>query len=99
MKIRAVVKLPGLKAAVTNVDDDLESLRRLVGGTLASAVIGEECVVICNRGAKEQGLKKNMKLLGKTFYGPVVVLARDGEDFAGLTETEAETVRKWILNR
>lgn len=99
MKIRAVVKLPGMKPAVTRIEDSPEALRRLVGGSLSSVMVSEDIVVVCNAQAKEQGLKKNMKFLGATFYGPVVALSPDGEELAGLSEKNAELVRKLILMR
>lgn len=99
MKIRAVVKLPGMKAAVTEIDNDLDALQRLVGGNIETVTFTDDMCIICNEEWRILKLAKNMRFMGIEFGGPVVIVGTKGEEFTGLSEKSAELVLNLIKNK
>ena len=99
MKLRAVVKLPKLRAAVTEIDSDPAALHRLLGGPVEQVAWTEDCVILCNRDWRRNRMEKNMRFCGRQYGGPVLFVGiRDGERVS-LSEKSAETVMSLIRNK
>lgn len=99
MKIRAVVKLPKMKAAVTEIENDLDALQRLVGGKIETVTWTDDMCIICNEEWRILKLQKNLRFLGMEFGGPVIFVGTDGDEFASLSEKDAELVLSLIKNK
>ncbi len=96
MKIRTVIKLPGHKPAVMLMENSLESFQKFVGGKIETVMFFSDCSVICNEEWRYLGMKKNMKLLGVEFGGPVILVGTAGEEFDSLTEEQAQRIMRMI---
>ena len=99
MKIRAVVKLPKMKAAVMEIENDLDALQRLVGGRIETVTWTDEVCILCNEEWRILKLKKNMRFLGMEFGGPVAFVGTRGDEFTSLSEKSAEMVLSLIKNK
>lgn len=99
MKIRAVVKLPHMKAEVTEIENDLEALQRLVGGNIETVTWTDDMCIICNEEWRLLKLEKNMPFLGMWFGGPVIFVGVKGDEFDSLSETNAKLVLSMIRNK
>lgn len=99
MKIKAVVKLPGMKAEVTEIENDLWALHQLVGGVIQTVTWTDDVCILCNGEWRILELEKNMKFMGMQFGGPVIFVGVKGDEFASLSETDAKLVLSMIKNK
>ena len=99
MKIRAVVKLPRMKAAATEIDNDLQALQKLVGGKIQTVTFTDDMCIICNEEWRIQKLQKNLRFLGMEFGGPVLFVGAKEDEFSSLSEKDIELVLSLIKNK
>ena len=86
-QIKAVVKEVGKSPKVTEIENELEVLKSLVGGYIEVVMVTPEIIMICNEEGKLQGLPPNFSTGRDVIVGTVVFVAFDGkEDFAGLSD-------------
>lgn len=82
--ITGVIKLPNEEAEVaTDIENSLEGLRALVDGSIQTVAF-EDCIAVCNDEGLQFGLSPNCKFRGIDFFGPIVVVDHNGEDFTSL---------------
>lgn len=85
--MRAVIKLPGKKPFITQVKNDLQTLQWIVSGPIETVSFSSDLVFICNEeGAIRGDMKFNFRICNVQFFGPVVVTARDGDEFTDLSD-------------
>ena len=51
-KIRVIVKRPGEAAFMTVINNELETLQKIVGGYIETVTLADDFVVICNEDGK-----------------------------------------------
>lgn len=59
-KIRAVVKRPGEAAFMTVINNELETLQKIVGGYIETITIADNLVIVCNEEGKLKNLPKKL---------------------------------------
>lgn len=80
--MRAYYKTPGDKEFKTIVIlDNLHLLQQLVGGYIETVTISTEACVICNEEGRIIGMPYNCKYEGVDYYGPIIVVGIDGDEF------------------
>ena len=86
MKIKAIVKRPGeLYGRVTWVSNTLESLQRQVQGYIETVTFPDlRIVIICNEEGVIKELPVNCSVHGELFFGNIVVLGVQGDEFASV---------------
>ena len=93
-RVSVFVKRPGRSLYHTNMSLSLQNLQNFVGGYIEAVNVGEyegqQVVMICNEEGKLNGSLQSFSIVyrGKVIdlvFGDVVFIARDGEEFAGLT--------------
>lgn len=90
--ISGVVKLPDEEAVVApKIENTLRGLQKLVDGYIETVTF-EDCVVICNEEGLILGMAPNCRFRGVDFFGPIVVVDTDGEEFCSLRIVNAETI-------
>ena len=90
--ITGVVKLPGEEAVVmTDIENTLDGFQKLVKGYIETVTF-EDCVVICNEEGRILRMAPNCKFRGVNFFGPIVVVDTDGEEFASLQIVNPESI-------
>lgn len=86
--MKIIYKAPKEKPKIIDIENSLKALQEAVGGYIETVSIASDAVIICN----EEGLLKNMplnlKLLGVPFFGPVLIVGVDGDEFTDLYEPE-----------
>lgn len=82
--ISALIKRPGELPRHVNVSNSLEALQKNVEGYIETVTISDDLVVICNEEGRLHGLPYNCTICGFDFVGPILMVGRDGDEFADL---------------
>lgn len=96
-KIRAVLKHPGKKPVVMLVDNSIDAMEKQVEGPIGHKMLGDGTAILYNHNANKFDHKRNMKFRGTVFLGNVVFVAVKENQFASLTDDQAEALRKELL--
>lgn len=94
-KIRAIIKRTDEPFGhMTNISPRLENLQKLVGGYIEAVTIRPGLVILCDEEGKLKDYKENMRIpcdyLDDVFYGDIVVLGAEGEEFTDIPIEFAE---------
>lgn len=96
-RMRVIIKDPGQKARAWTIENELETLQYIVDGYIEAVQLGCGVVAICDEEGKLKGKKPNYPLPnGDCLVGTVIFCSTKGEDFAGLTDEQAEVVKGWL---
>ena len=92
--MRAIVKEPGKEPIEVLIENDLETLQRIVGGYIEPVTIDEGIVLLCNEEGKLHGLEPNFFLgaIGDLILGTVVIVGAQGDEFVSLPEDKADMI-------
>lgn len=88
--ISALVKRPGEPPRHVNVSNSLEALQKNVGGYIEAVTIAKDLVIVCNEEGLLRNLPYNCRICGVDFVGTILMVGRDGEEFADLPCTWQE---------
>ena len=99
-KIVAVVKEPYKKAQVVNIDDDLKTLQKIVGGCIAAGDLPnmEDIYGFCNDEGLLIGLEPNVyrPQWKDALFGPLVFVgAGDEGESVSLTKEQVDAIMKY----
>lgn len=84
-KIRAVIKRPDEKFGhMTNISCTLKNLQNIVGGYIETVTVSDDFVIICNEEGVIRDLPFNCSICGHQFFGDLIFIGVDGEDFADI---------------
>lgn len=84
---RAIVKRPDEKYGhMTNVSNSLPALQKHVGGYIETVTLWPDATIICNEEARLKDLPYNCTIEGVDFYGTIIVIGINDEDFTNLPE-------------
>lgn len=104
--MKAVYKCPGQAPAVIDVANELKALQGLVEGHIevvtffiqTGADAGGETTYVALI-VNEEGLLNNMRFncnfIGKQYFGPMLFVGVDGEEFCGLTDEQADVLLRF----
>ena len=94
-KIKVLVVEPEKPCQAREVEDELQALQDLVGGSIEVVTPFEEGVaIVCNEEGKLRGLPSNRPLLGPSgqpydiLCGTFFIVGVQGENFASLTDEQ-----------
>lgn len=80
-KIKVIVKRPDEKYGhVTNISATLANLQKTVGGYIETLTL-PGFTIICNEEGIPLGLEKNCMVYGFTFFGTIIVVGTNDDDF------------------
>ena len=85
-KIKAIVKHPGCKPMLCDIDNTLEEMQMIVGGYIEAATAAPDLVVICNEEGRLFGLTHNTAVGGTDFVGTIILVGSEGDEFADVPE-------------
>ena len=96
-KITVVLAEPGKKAKVTEIENTLENLQKIVGGYIECIYPFEDNVgLICNEEGKLIGLEPNRVLRDDDgnsvdiIFGTFIITGLTEDDFGSLTDEQAD---------
>ena len=84
-QILVLIKEPGKAPYVEPLfDNSLEAFQKAVGGRIETVTITENATIVCNEEGRLIGLPFNAKIAGVDFYGTILVVGVNGDEFASL---------------
>lgn len=78
-------KAPGCVPEPRDIPNTLEAIQDAVGGHIETFTFASDGVLICNEDGRLRGLPHNCTLLGVDFFGPILIVGRDGDEFTDLS--------------
>lgn len=101
--MRVLVYRPYEHGELVEVQNELESLQDLVGGYIEHYPVLPEYNIglLINEEGIWQNLPQNRHLLNNnellaTFFGNMVFLSTDGEEFTGLSDAQIDLLDEWV---
>ena len=95
--MKVIYKAPDASPEIRDIPNTLEELQASVGGYIEAVTIATDCVIICNEEGRLLDLPYNCLAFGLSFYGPILFVGRDGEEFADLPEETAGILMRWMV--
>lgn len=92
--MRVVIKRPGMLACIWEIENTLKAFQEEVGGYIETVPFDGELLAIVNEEGRIMGLPYNFTLNGERIVGTAVICKTAGDEFAGLTEEEADLVER-----
>ena len=84
--MKAIIKEPGKKPRITEIENNLTALQEAVGGYIETVTLAKDCCIICNEEGRLQGLPYNLTFGGISFVGTVLFVGVAGDEFCSLSE-------------
>jgi len=94
--IRVVIKRPNELAYVTDIKNDYETIRNIIGGYLEVFPFAFDIICICDEEGKLKGLKPNFIHSQDVIVGTVIFAGVKGENFASLTGDQINFLLKTL---
>ena len=97
--IKAIVKRPDEPIGhAANISGNLEALQKNVGGYIEAVTISPYIVVLCNEEGRLLDLPYNCTIDGIDFFGTLVFLGANGEEFCDIPLTRQEYIKRFFKN-
>lgn len=81
-RIKVIVKMPHEDAGhIEVINNELHSFQTLVGGYIEAVTVAQDMALICNEEGLISNLPYNCNLFGHNFFGTIIAVGVDGEDF------------------
>lgn len=89
-QLYGLVKYPDRDVTITYVDNELKALQEKVGGRIEAVTVFEDLVFICDEESYIKKAKFNFGFGGKQFFGTVLILGRNGDEFSDCPMTVSD---------
>lgn len=80
-QIRVIYKRVGFDPVEVTVDNELETLQRMVGGPIETVQFSPDCVILCDEEGKIDGRPVNFPFRGDRICGSAMWVGVKGEHF------------------
>ena len=101
-KIRVITKRPGQPPRSVWMANTLKNFQTAVGGYIEAVRLAKDMAIICNEEGVINDLPYNCTICGVQFFGDVVLVGVNGEEFADLplafTEIKAMMPSLWEVS-
>ena len=87
--ISALAKRPGEAPRPVKLQHSLEALQRSVGGYIEAVTLAADLVILCNEEGRLKGKPFNCVICGVDFVGDILLVGREGMEFADLPEPDS----------
>ncbi len=94
--MKVIIKEPGKKPRITEIENSLSALQEAVGGYIETVTFAEDCCIICNEEGRLQGLPYNLTFCGVSFVGTILFVGVLGDEFADLSKECAEILLRLL---
>lgn len=88
--MKVIIKEPGQRPRVTEIENSLSALQQAVGGYIETVTLAEDFCIICNEEGRLQELPYNLTFCGVSFVGTILFVGVAGDEFADLSKEYAE---------
>ena len=86
--MKAIRFVPGALPEQIEIENTLEALQKQVGGHIETVTLGSGFCAICNEEGLLMDLPYNCMINGALFFGPVLLVGVNGEDFCDVPALE-----------
>lgn len=86
--MKAIRFLPGALPERIEIENTLEALQKQVGGHIETVTLGSGFCAVCNEEGLLMDLPYNCMINGALFFGPVLLVGVNGEDFCDVPALE-----------
>ena len=90
--MKVIVKRVNQKPELTEIENTLEAMQRVVGGYIEVVHVRTGCVMICNEEGRMMGLPYNFNLGNTNIVGDVFFTKPDGAEFTDLDDRGIEMI-------
>ena len=80
-KKSVIIKEPGKVPRHVHISTSLENLQKIVGGYIETVTMAKDFTIICNEDGRICGLPYNCNIAGADFFGTIIMIGIDGDDF------------------
>jgi hypothetical protein len=94
-EICVILKEPGKEPRMEKIPNTLEALQEAVGGLIETVSFATDLCVICNEEGRILELPYCCKVLWVHFFGPILLVGINGEDFTDVP-MDLETARRLL---
>ena len=94
-QLYALIKYPDRDVTVTYVSNELKALQEKVGGRIETVTVAEDLVFICDEESYIKNSKFNFSFSGIQFFGTVLILGRNDDEFADCPMTVFDARRRF----
>ena len=95
--IKAVIQRPGALSEISEIENSIEAVNRIVGGLSTEVTIPENGLkLIMNVNSKRKG-NPNLKTLWGRIFGTVIIAAKEQNGYVSLTPEQIQSARGWLL--
>ena len=99
-QILVAIKKPGELPGVEPLfENSLEAFQKAVGGYIEAVTVASDLVLICNEEGRLLNLPFNATICGMDFYGPVLAVGMNGDEFARLRGPSVPHILKLLNGR
>lgn len=98
--MRVLVKLPGQNPEVREIEDGLDAMQEIVGGSIEMVWMSEdlEFDIVLNEEGKIEGLPMNIHWEEDIIVGPLFVMRHDNHGKpVSLTDEDVSVATTWLL--
>lgn len=97
--MKAIIKEPGKKPRITEIENNLAALQKAVGGYIETVTLAKDCCIICNEEGRLQGLPYNLTFGGISFVGTILFVGVAGDEFCSLSERKTNFLMQCLEGR
>lgn len=95
--IKAVIQRPGALSEISEIENSIESINRIVGGLSTEVTIPENSLkLIMNINSSRKGTPTLKTLWGRIF-GTVIIAAKEENRYISLTTEQIQSARTWLM--
>ncbi len=80
--IKVIIKEPGKYPVEKSISNTLETLQKIVEGSIEAVSPAPGLCIICNEDGKLKNLPYNITMFGIDFVGTLILVGVDGDEFA-----------------
>ena len=88
--MKVLMLKPNEKAKVTEIENELSAMQKIVGGYIETYPLDKNTVVICDEEGKLKNKAFNRFIAGNTFVGDLFICGTKRVNFCGLTEEQID---------
>lgn len=95
--IKAVIQHTGALSEISEIENSIEAVNRIVGGLSTEVTIPENGLkLIMNVNSKRKG-NPNLKTLWGRIFGTVIIAAKGENRYISLTTEQMQSARGWLM--
>ncbi len=92
INIRVIYKGVGERPNIVELPDSIRALQDSVGGAVEVNSITTDVAIISNAFALDRSLPYNCRLKGRDWYGPILFVGFDGDQFCSFPDKTAKAL-------